>query len=121
MAGLGADLTAPLWGRRPPSRSAPLAGFLKAAPLRVMKVAAVGLIASARYRPGCYPGPLTLFVPQDRDPSLPSPESIWRGHAQDLAVVEIPGDHFTMLAQPNAQTAAAALTHRLQTDSQRGR
>ena len=94
----------------PPRRGSPLAGFLKAAPLRVLKVAASGLIASARYRAGYYPGPLTLFTPEDRDPSLPAPETLWRGHAADLSVVRVPGDHFTMLASPNAAAAAAALT-----------
>ena len=114
MAALAAGLRAPHRTRpEPPRRGSPLAGFLKAAPLRVLKVAASGLIASARYRAGYYPGPLTLFTPEDRDPSLPSPEALWRGHATSLSVVAVPGDHFTMLASPNAEAAAAALTRRL--------
>ena len=36
--------------------------FLKSAPTSVLKVAASALIASARYRPGFYPGELTLFT-----------------------------------------------------------
>src|SRR5262249_3034906 len=44
--------------------------FLKSAPTDVLKVAASSLVASARYRPGFYPGEVTLFVPTERDPAL---------------------------------------------------
>ena len=68
-----------------------------------------GLIASARYRPGVYPGELILFAPKDSDPALPSPETVWAGRAEALSVVSVPGGHLTMLAPPNARAAAEAL------------
>jgi acetoacetyl-CoA synthetase len=88
-------------------------GFLKSAPAGVLKVAASALLASARYRPGFYPGEVTLFIPMGRDPALPSPQAIWRRHARALSIVDTAGGHLTMLATPNAASAAASLTRRL--------
>ena len=93
----------------------PLPRFLKAAPARVLRVATVALIASARYRPGFYPGELTLFSPEDREPGLPPLEAIWRTHARTLSVVQTAGTHWTMLSAPNAESTAACLTQRLPT------
>jgi thioesterase domain-containing protein/acyl carrier protein len=85
-------------------------GFLKSAPTSVLKVAASALIASARYRPGFYPGELTLFTPAGREPGLPSLQAIWRKHARALSVIETAGAHSTMFSAPNAESAAASLT-----------
>ncbi len=71
---------------------------------------ASALIASARYRPGFYPGELTLFTPVEREPGLPSPQAIWRKHADALTIVETAGNHWTMFSGPNAESAAASLT-----------
>jgi thioesterase domain-containing protein/acyl carrier protein len=83
------------------------------APIGVLKVATSALIASARYRPGFYPGELTLFSPVGREPSLPPLQSIWRNHARTLSVVETAGTHSTMLSAPNAEFTAACLTEHL--------
>ena len=91
----------------------PLPGFLKSAPASVLKVAASSMVASARYRPGYYPGELTLFSPMGREPGLPSLLSIWRKHARALSFVETAGNHWTMLSAPNAGSTAACLTRRL--------
>jgi hypothetical protein len=91
----------------------PLPSVLKAAPIRVLRVATTALIASARYRPGFYPGELTLFSPVRRELGLPSLESIWRRHARDLTIVETAGTHSTMLSAPHAESTAACLTQRL--------
>jgi len=96
-----------------------LRGFLKSAPTRVLKVEASALIASARYRPGFYPGALTLFTPVEREPGLPSPQAIWGNHTGALSVVETAGDHWTMFSAPNAESTAASLTHCLLACSQR--
>ena len=88
----------------------PLPGVLKASPASIIKVAASALIASARYRPGFYPGELTLFTPVGREPGLPSLQAIWRKHARTLSVVETAGDHSTMLSPLNAESTAASLT-----------
>jgi thioesterase domain-containing protein/acyl carrier protein len=93
--------------------------FLKSAPTRVLKVEASALFASARYRPGFYPGKLTLFTPVEREPGLPSPQAIWRKHAGALSIVETAGDHWTMLSAPNAVSTAASLTHCLMACSER--
>jgi amino acid adenylation domain-containing protein len=85
-------------------------GFLQSAPTSVLKVAVSALIASARYRPGFYPGELTLFTPVGREPGLPSLQAIWRKHALALSVVETAGAHSTMFSAPNAESAAASLT-----------
>jgi amino acid adenylation domain-containing protein len=87
--------------------------ILLSGPERVRNVRGFGLLASARYRPGVYDGTLTLFSPVDRDPTLPSLEEIWGSHARAVTTVATAGDHLTMLAKPNAESAAEALTHRL--------
>jgi thioesterase domain-containing protein len=77
------------------------------------------LLASARYRPGFYPGELTLFTPVEREPGFPSPQAIWREHAGSLSIVETAGDHWTMLSAPSAESTAASLTHCLIACSER--
>src|SRR6185312_11018438 len=91
----------------------PLISFLKTAPASVLKVAATGLIASARYRPRFYPGELKLFIPAERNSALPSPQDFWRRHARTLSIVGTAGGHLTMLSMPNAESAAASLTRYL--------
>jgi non-ribosomal peptide synthetase component F/thioesterase domain-containing protein/acyl carrier protein len=76
---------------------------------RVLKVSSSALIASARHRPGFYPGELTLFSPAEREPGTPRLEDIWRKHAGALAIIETPGAHATMLSGPNAGITAARL------------
>jgi non-ribosomal peptide synthetase component F/thioesterase domain-containing protein/acyl carrier protein len=84
--------------------------FWKCVPYSVVKVSARALIASARYRPGFYPGALTLFSPLKREPGLPSLQSIWSKHARAISMVETAGNHWTMLSAPNARSTAARLT-----------
>ncbi len=84
----------------PPLRALP-------ALMRVLKVAACALCASARYRPGFYPATLTLFTPVERERALPSIEAMWRPHARALSVVETEGDHATMLARVDSATLRA--------------
>jgi non-ribosomal peptide synthetase component F/thioesterase domain-containing protein/acyl carrier protein len=90
-----------------------LRGFLNSSPARVLKVSACALIASARYRPGFYPGELTLFTPVEREPGLPSLQTIWRKHARTLSIVETAGAHSTIFSATNAGSTAASLTRRL--------
>ena len=78
--------------------------------INVLKVAAAALLASARYRPGFYPGHLTLFTPVRREHGLPSLQAIWRTHARTLSIVETAGAHSTMFSAINAESAAASLT-----------
>ena len=103
----------------PAAVGAKLRGFLKSAPIRVLKVEASAMLASARYRPGFYPGKLTLFTPLEREPGLPSVQAIWRKHSGALSIVEMAGDHWTMFSGPHAESAAASLTQCLIASSER--
>ena len=85
-------------------------GTLGAAPSIAVRVAASALIASAKYHPAFYRGQLTLFSPAEREPGLPSLESVWRKHTQTVVVVETAGAHATMLSTLHAETTAACLT-----------
>jgi non-ribosomal peptide synthetase component F/thioesterase domain-containing protein/acyl carrier protein len=84
--------------------------FWKCVPGSVLKVSAHALIASARYRPGFYPGELTLFSPLEREPGLPCLQSVWSKHARAISIVETAGNHWTMLSAPHARSTAARLT-----------
>jgi acyl-coenzyme A synthetase/AMP-(fatty) acid ligase/thioesterase domain-containing protein len=104
-----------LWPAAGRNLGAPsLIGGLRTTPVRILRLMASGLIASARYRPRYYAGEITLFAPQDRDPALPSLETVWRGRAAALTVIPVPGGHLSMLAQPNAAALAEAVMTRLQ-------
>ena len=87
-----------------------LRGLLKSARTSVFKVAASALIASARYRPGFYPGELTLFSPLGREPGLPPLQAIWSKHAFAVSIVETAGTHSTMFSAINAESTAECLT-----------
>jgi non-ribosomal peptide synthetase component F/thioesterase domain-containing protein/acyl carrier protein len=84
-----------------------------AAPPIAIRVAASALIASAKYHPGFYRGQLTLFSPAEREPGIPSLESVWRSHARTVMVVETAGTHLTMLSTRHAETTAACVTRHL--------
>ena len=93
--------------------------FLRSMPRSVLRVQASAFIASARYRPGYYPGELTLFTPMERDPGIPSPLATWQEHGRVLSIVETAGTHWTMFSAPNAESIAASLTLRLMVCSER--
>jgi acyl-coenzyme A synthetase/AMP-(fatty) acid ligase/thioesterase domain-containing protein/acyl carrier protein len=99
--------------RNSPERLRAWHGTLGAAPSIAIRVAASALIASAKYHPGFYRGQLTLFSPAEREPGLPSLESIWRKHARTVVVVETAGTHSTMLSTLHAETTAACVTRHL--------
>lgn len=104
----GSFLRRPMW-----AWPAALRDIGRRVPVRMLGTAACSLYASARYRPGFYPGRLTLFAPAQRDPRLPSAEAFWSGHAQAQTVVALPGRHATMLSPPHVEAAAVALTREL--------
>ena len=89
---------------------------ISAAPSMGIRVAVCALIASAKYRPGFYPGELTLFSPAGREAGLPALDSIWRKHARTVVVVETPGTHLTMLSARHAETTAACVTRCMPSD-----
>ncbi len=87
-----------------PKRTSPPAPV---GPARVLRVSASSLLASARYAPGAYGGAVTLFSPRGRDPNLPPLKDVWRGRAGSLTLIEVPGDHISMMNTHAAETAAA--------------
>jgi len=95
------------------ARGAALPAFLRGLSAPTVKVALAALIAAARYRPGFYPGKLTLFTPLARNQALPDTLAVWAAHAADLSRVSVPGTHATMLARSHAHEAAAALSQQL--------
>jgi amino acid adenylation domain-containing protein len=77
-------------------------------------IALRALSASATYRPGTYPGELTIFEPGDRDLGLPSSAILWSPHARALRRHRLHGRHDDMLAGANAEAAAGLLTRCLE-------
>ena len=79
------------------------------------KVTLKALLASVAYRPGTYPGPLTLLEPARRDLCVPSSASLWRPHALVLRHEKLAARHDDMLEGANAQNVADLLTRCLNT------
>jgi amino acid adenylation domain-containing protein len=80
-------------------------------PLEEMKAANVK--AAYRYVPGFYPGALTLFrARQQATTALDDPLLGWNGLAEEIDVVEVPGDHYTLLGEPHVRTLADELRRR---------
>ena len=70
------------------------------------------LSAAQDYRPGVYPGPVSMLRAADMAPELRDvgDDLGWRAHILgEIETVRIPGNHLSLLAQPNIQTLAAAL------------
>jgi amino acid adenylation domain-containing protein len=69
------------------------------------------------YRPPPYPGTVTLFraavPPAGSQFNVPEPMNGWDGCAARVEVLPIPGDHLTILHEPNLTVLAAALDERL--------
>ena len=69
------------------------------------------LAALNYYRTKPFNGRVTLFNAQDRDSALiPDPQYGWVGLAREIEVHEVPGDHDTMLTEPNVSALAQRLT-----------
>ena len=68
------------------------------------------LAALDEYRSEFYDGKVTLFNAAERDAALiPDPEYGWVGLARDVEIHEVPGDHDTMLTEPNVSALARRL------------
>ncbi|MCP1167647.1 hypothetical protein NHG85_03725, partial [Limimaricola sp. ASW11-118] len=78
--------------------------------------------ASAAYRLRRWDGPMTLFRPPvtgrwhlaggrvvDKDRQYVLDDNGWRDWAPALEVIEVPGDHDSMVLDPNAQALAARI------------
>ncbi|WP_041361153.1 non-ribosomal peptide synthetase [Methylococcus capsulatus] len=89
-------------------------------PLEEMKAANVK--AAHRYVPGFYPGTLTLFrARQQAATALDDPLLGWNGLAEEIDVVEVPGNHYTLLGEPHVRTLADELRRRARPPGSSGR
>ncbi len=62
------------------------------------------------YVPKVFPGPITLVRASERFPAVDAWQLEWRKHAGGgLEVHQVPGNHVTMMAQPNVVTTARVL------------
>lgn len=69
--------------------------------------------AARRYVPGYFPGVLTVFRARRQNATaLSDPLLGWHGLASEIDLIDVPGDHYSMLAEPNVQILASALRHR---------
>jgi thioesterase domain-containing protein len=66
--------------------------------------------ALRHYRPRPYPGRVTLFNAEEIDPGIiPDPLYAWPGLAGEIDVHVVPGNHDTMLTEPNVAVLALKL------------
>jgi amino acid adenylation domain-containing protein len=68
--------------------------------------------AFATYRPGPYPGEVTLFLADETPVGLTGDQRLaWKRHARGIkATYRIPGDHEACLTEPHVRVTAARLT-----------
>ncbi|MHA7875722.1 type I polyketide synthase [Roseivivax sp.] len=97
-----------------------------------LEIEAAFLGAVARYEPAPYAGRVALFRPPLRakwrvaggrlvndERAYLTHDNDWGGHLSDLEVIEVPGDHDSMVLEPNVRVLAQALRRVLQ-EAERG-
>jgi amino acid adenylation domain-containing protein len=68
------------------------------------------LAALEAYKSSYYDGTVTLFNASERDPALiPDPHYGWVGLARTIEIHDVPGNHDTMLTEPNVSALAQRL------------
>jgi amino acid adenylation domain-containing protein len=73
------------------------------------------LTALNRYRSSYYDGTVTLFNAAQRDNAvIPDPEYGWVGLSRQIKIYQVPGNHDTMLAEPNVAVLAKQLNEALE-------
>jgi amino acid adenylation domain-containing protein len=88
--------------------------------LQLEHVYNTNLSALNRYRSSYYPGTVTLFNAADKDPAvLPDQHYGWIGLAKEIEIYEVPGNHDTMLTEPNVSILAEQLNRRLREAQQK--
>jgi thioesterase domain-containing protein len=73
------------------------------------------LLAETRYVPRLYPGRLTLFRAAQQPPTFDhDPEDGWKEIAAGgIDIYDVPGDHYSLLSEPNVQVLARELKGRM--------
>ncbi|MGZ8900923.1 MAG: thioesterase domain-containing protein [Limisphaerales bacterium] len=78
--------------------------------LKLEQVYNTNLTALNNYRTEPFNGKVTLFNAAERDAALiPDPQYGWVGLAREIEVHEVPGNHDTMLTEPNVHALAQRL------------
>jgi thioesterase domain-containing protein len=73
-------------------------------------VYSTNLAALKRYRARPYPGAVTLINAHEVDPGvIADPLYAWAGLAKEIRIYSVPGDHDTMLTEPNVAVLARTL------------
>ena len=78
-----------------------------AAPFGVPPQLDRGKIAMEKYRPGFYPGTITLLQAADEQRHFCDFERLWRSHARTLESHTIPADHVELINEPNSSRQVA--------------
>lgn len=71
------------------------------------------LVAVRKYNPPVYPGPATLFRASDgppADPPVPTDLGWGRLAAGGVKIIDVPGDHASMVKEPDVRVLAERLT-----------
>lgn len=77
---------------------------------RLGEMKAANTQAARKYIPGFYPGKLTIFRACEQNATaLNDPLLGWGGMASEIDVVEVPGNHYTLLSDPNVHVLAEEL------------
>ena len=76
---------------------------------RLFRVYRANILAAAAYRPQPIRGKATLLRAADAAADY-DPRPGWSAHGFEVAAVDVPGDHYTMLKPPHAATLAQTLT-----------
>ena len=63
--------------------------------------------AYSRYRPGQFPGKVTLFRVYERPSYVRSDLTAgWKDYAAELEIIDVPGTHATLLGEPHIERLA---------------
>jgi len=86
-----------------------LAGLRHLGPARE-RVHEANALALSIYSPRPYPGRITLFVARDGEPeTFTDPHLGWDGWVGEVERYEVPGDHFSIMREPNVRELAGQL------------
>ncbi|MFY9824624.1 MAG: thioesterase domain-containing protein [Thermoanaerobaculia bacterium] len=83
---------------------------------RLLRVFKTNVRAFRSYRPGAYPGRITLFRPAadlDDPAAIADPTIGWGALSPHVEIETVPGDHISALAEPHVRTLAARLRTRI--------
>ncbi|HEX4050643.1 MAG TPA: acetoacetate--CoA ligase [Steroidobacteraceae bacterium] len=83
-------------------------------PPNVLRVRQAALVAFANYRPVPCNLPLTLVRSELTLSHQCDPRRIWRALTPALTVIDVPGDHLTMIRPPHLSVLAERISNRLQ-------